>query len=54
VSVRLLQTFRRLAAQIEQPGVREALAQQMEAVWESASAATLDRLRCRRDSGIFT
>jgi len=41
VSIRLLQTFGRLAEQIENPRAREALAQQVEAVWEAASAEPL-------------
>jgi len=41
VSIRLLQTFGRLAPQIEHLGVRAALGQQMEAVWEATSAETL-------------
>jgi uncharacterized membrane protein len=41
VSIRLLQTFGRLAEQVENPQVREALVQQVEAVWEGSSADTL-------------
>ena len=41
VSIRLLQTFGRLAQEIDNPGVREALAQQLEAVREAASVETL-------------
>jgi uncharacterized membrane protein len=41
VSIRLLQTFGRLARQVDNPRVREALAQQAEAVWEAASTDTL-------------
>jgi uncharacterized membrane protein len=41
VSIRLLQTFGRLAERVEGPRVREALAQQVEAVSEGSSADTL-------------
>ena len=41
VSIRLLQTFGRLAEQVESPQVREALVLQVEAVWEGSSAETL-------------
>ena len=41
VTIRLLQTFARLAEQIGDPQFREPLSQQIEAVWEAASAETL-------------
>lgn len=41
VSIRLLQTFARLAAQSEDPQLRQALAQQAEAIWEAASEQAL-------------
>ena len=41
VSIRLLQVFARLAEQVEDPALREALRQQVDAVWEAVSAQAL-------------
>ena len=41
VSIRLLQTFARLAEQVEESSFREALWQQVDAVWEAVSAEPL-------------
>ena len=41
VSIRLLQTFARLGEQVEDAAFREALRQQVEAVWESVSSESL-------------
>jgi uncharacterized membrane protein len=41
VSIRLLQTFARLAEQGENPQLRQALSEQTEAIWEATSATAL-------------
>src|SRR5262249_43660151 len=41
VTIRLLQTLARLAEQIEDARLREGLAKQVDAVWETASAGAL-------------
>jgi uncharacterized membrane protein len=41
VSIRLLQTFARLAEQVDDVRFREALSQQVDAVWEQVSAENL-------------